>query len=227
MSMSMSMSKRQRRLWVLWQEAIMSGNELLANYYLLSGAIQAILLLLAECRAPSICFTEATRLLLETFPEQFSKKSSFSQTRLCGNGSWCFPPGLFRSPAGVQEQQRSNVKTDRIPTTWQNWSKSCQKLQSRKFASHWSGRFGVKCIFEIPLIMHWETIKAWEHFNNSPGCCQQAQRKRPIYTNFANLSRYLMDWIWILHFGNLAHLGNGFNFSFGGIIWHWHILVGM
>ena len=57
----------------------------------------------------------------------------------------------------------------------------------------WSGQFGVKCIFEIPLIMHWETIKAWEHFNNSPGCCQQAQRKKPIYTNFANLSRYLMD----------------------------------
>ena len=62
---------------MLWQEAIMSGNELLANYYLLSGAIQAILLLLAECRAPSICFTEATRLLLETFPEQFSKKVPF------------------------------------------------------------------------------------------------------------------------------------------------------
>ena len=98
----------------------MSGNELLANYYLLSGAIQAILLLLAECRAPSICFTEATRLLLETFPEQFSKKVPFPRLGCVVMDHGVSPPGLFRSPAGVQEQQRSNVKTDRIPTTWQN-----------------------------------------------------------------------------------------------------------
>ena len=90
---------------MLWQEAIMSGNELLANYYLLSGAIQAILLLLAECRAPSICFTEATRLFLETFPEQFSKKSSFSQTRVCG----IMDPGVSPQDfSGHQQEFRSN-----------------------------------------------------------------------------------------------------------------------
>ena len=89
---------------MLWQEAIMSGNELLANYYLLSGAIQAILLLLAECRAPSICFTKATRLLLETFPEQFSKKVPFPRL-----GCVVMDPGVSPQDfSGHQQEFRSN-----------------------------------------------------------------------------------------------------------------------